>query len=160
MFRKLRNWWSDRKIKNQRGLFRYHDGERWRYSDPFAVWRSILNHPTFNIETMAHEIDAGAEPETTICIEAMCEVFDLKRWDKYSNTGLTDWQVLAILDQFDGYLTSVKKNFNRGQTSSAPTASESSTSPVPPEPTTKPLSDSTFAETEPISDGGTSPSAP
>jgi hypothetical protein len=154
------NWWSDRKIKKRRGLFRYHDGSRWRYADPFAAWRSILNHPTFNIETMAHEIDAGGEPETTICIEAMCEVFDLKRWDKYSATGLTDWQVLAVLDQFDTYLTSVKKNSSRGQTLSEPTASESSTSRVPQEPTTNPLSDSTSVETESISEGGTSQSAP
>jgi len=158
VFRKLVNWWSDRKIKKQRGLFRYHDGERWRYTDPFAAWRLILNHPTFNIETMAHEIDAGAEPETTICIKAMCDVFDLKRWDNSTNTGLTDWQVLAILDQFDGYLTSVKKNSSRGRILSEPTESESSTSPVPQEPTTKPSSDSTSAETEPISEGGTSPS--
>lgn len=159
MFRRLRNWWSDRRIKNQRGLFRYHDGERWRYADPFATWRSIINHSRFSIETMALEVDRGGEPETTICIEAMCEVFGVERWDKATNRGLTDWQILSLLDQFDRYLTSVKKNSSTGPTSSAPTDSDSSPVQVPPEPTTNSSSDFTSTQTERTFGGGTSESA-
>ena len=118
------------------------------YADPFKVWRDILNHAKFNVETMAHLVDEGAEPETTVCVEAMCEIFGVTRWNAENTTGLTDMEILTLLDRFDRYLSDVKKNSSLGATSSVPTDSESSTSKEAQTPATNCSSDATSTSSE------------
>lgn len=118
--------------QRRRGLFRYHDGRRWRYGDPFLIWRRLQNHEKCNLETMAPELDEGKEPESTIVLEAIAEVFGVQRWNDETCTGLIDWELVALLSQLDEFLEGLKKNINPGPISSPPMESESSISPVPP----------------------------
>ncbi len=148
MILKIKKWFRDRRLKKRRSLFRYWNGEKHVYADPFKVWRAILNHPKFNVETMAHLVDDGVEPETTMCVDAMCEIFGVTRWDAQDTTGLTDMEILTLLDSFDTYLANVKKNSSLGVTSSPPTDSVSSSSQEAPKPTTNCSLDATSTSSE------------
>ncbi len=131
----------DRRL-HQRGLFRYHDGRRWRHGDPFLIWRRLHNHPKCNLETMAPELDEGKEPGATIVLDAICQVFDVQRWDDHGKSGLIDWELIGLLAQLDAFLDDLKKNTSPGPISSEPTESESSISPAPPDEVTSSSSDS------------------
>ena len=142
-----------RELNKNQAVFPYYDGERKRYADPFGVWRKLVNHPKFNMQEMTPLVEMGEEPETTICIEAVVEVFGIKRWNPVTHTGLTDMQVLIVLDRFDNFLGAIKKNFVYGSTSSPTTDLESSISPEPPKEATNSSSPSTSTSTEPNSAG-------
>ena len=154
MFGRIKKWLVDRRLKKRRSLFRYWNGKREVYGDPFSIWRQILNHPKFNAETMAFLVDEGSEPETTICVEAMCEIFGVQRWDAETQTGLTDMEIIMLLDGFDNYLSTVKKNSSLGATSSPATASESSTSTEPQTEATNSSADATSTSSEQSCAGG------
>lgn len=154
MFGRIKKWLADRRLKNRRSLFRYWNGERDVYGDPFYIWRQILNHPKFNAETMAFLVDEGSEPETTICVEAMCEIFGVQRWDSDTQSGLTDMEIIMLLDSFDAYLSGVKKNSSTGATSSPPTDSESSTSTEAPKEATSSSSGANSTSSEQSCAGG------
>lgn len=128
MFGWIRAWFTERNATSRRSLFRYWDGGKWRAGDPFAIWRALANHPKLDLDTMAPMADAGKEPETTILIEAFCEVFDVQRWDEKAQTGLTDWEIMNLLVELQTYFSNLKKNTSPGPTSPAPTDSESSMS--------------------------------
>lgn len=121
-----------RRRQRKRELLRYFDGRRWRYGDPFALYRAIAAHPTLNLEAQAPLIDLGQEPETSIAVEAIAEVFGLQRWNAESGAGLTDWEILDCLEQLNRFLLGVKKNTNGQPISSPPTESASSTGPEAP----------------------------
>jgi hypothetical protein len=126
MFQWLKTRLERRRLQD-RGLFRYHDGTRTRYADPFVVWRALNNHPEMNLEKQADFVDIGQEPETTTVVKAFCDVFDVKRWDDTKRTGLMDWEILDLINQLEGFLAPLKKNISLGQTSSPPTESASLT---------------------------------
>jgi len=126
----------ERRRLGQRGLFRYHDGQRTRWGDPFLLWRALINHEKLDLASMGELADTGQEPATTIVVEACCEVFGVKRWSDATQAGLTDWEVLDLLDQLDKYLQGLKKNSNRTLISSEPTAEPPSTSAASPAETT------------------------
>lgn len=146
----LRNF-LDRRL-HRRGLFRYHDGRHWRYGDPFLMWRRLHNHSKCNLETMAPELDDGNEPEASIVLDAICEVFGVQRWDEESKTGLIDWELIGLLAQLNGFLNDLKKNTSPGQILSEPMDSESSISPAPPAEATNSSSDSGNVPIESIAD--------
>jgi hypothetical protein len=119
---KIIAWLKNRRRNRHRLLFRFWDGEQERSADPYRLWRDLNNHPKINLEEIAPAIDEGREPETTTLIEAMAEVFGLKRFDSTTKAGLTDWEVLNLLVELDEYLLALKKNINIGPISPAPTA--------------------------------------
>ena len=80
-------------------------------------------HPKFNLETMGDLVEHGAEPETTIAAEAICEVFGVTRWDDRAKTGLIDWELIALMDQFHQHLEALKKKPSPGPISPEPTDS-------------------------------------
>jgi hypothetical protein len=121
--------WRRRKAARARALFTYWDGRKWRYTDPFLAWRRLDNHKTLSLDSMAPLADAGKEPETTIMVETLCEVFNVTRWDETMATGLTDWQVLNLLVELLAYFQSLKKSISLGPTLPEPTDLESSTPP-------------------------------
>jgi hypothetical protein len=108
-------------------LLRYWAGDGWRYGDPFAIYRKLWNHPELNIEAQAPLVDAGQEPETTIFVTALAEVFGVERWDPETRRGLTDWEILDCFQQLNEYMLALKKNTSGWPTSSPPTESESLT---------------------------------
>ena len=82
---------------------------------------------------MAPELDEGKEPESTIVLETIAEVFGVDRWNDKTRTGLIDWELVALLSQLDEFLEGLKKNINHGPTSLPPMESESSSSPGRPD---------------------------
>lgn len=116
--------------KTNRVVFRYWDGIQWRLGDPFSIWRNLLHHPTMNLDTMAAHLDAGHEPESTIVLDGLAEVFGVTRHNDRTGKGLTDWEIKALFVGFEQYLTGLKKSTDNGQMPSEPTDLPSSTSPV------------------------------
>jgi hypothetical protein len=111
---------ANHRRESQRLLLTYWDGQTTRRGDPFRLQRDLNNHATMNMAEMSPDVDAGKEPATTIMVEAIAEVFGVKRWD--GTAGLTDWEILNLLAKLDDYLLALKKNTSLGLTSSPPTA--------------------------------------
>ena len=106
-------WLRDRLRRRRyqrRGLFRYHDGRRARNADPFVIWRRIKEHDTLNLEDQASFVDQGLEPQTTIVIEGLCDVFQVTRFDDATGEGLMDVEVLDVLAKLHLFCDVVKKN--------------------------------------------------
>ncbi len=109
-------WFTNRLRRRRyrrRGLFDYNDGRRTRWVDPFVVWRKLNEHKTLDLENQAPYVDQGIEPQTTIVITALCEVFDLKRFDDATGRGLMDIEVLDVLAKLHVFTEAVKKNTAR-----------------------------------------------
>ena len=151
MFNRIRRWNRRRTLIKKQAIFPYYNGEKHCSADPFAGWRALLNHPTFNLQTMAPLVENGEEPETTMCVEAVADIFNITRWDAEKEIGLTEMHVLMVLDRFDNFLGDIKKNFSPGATSSPTTDSESSTSKERQNETTNSSSPSTSTSNEPNS---------
>lgn len=116
-----------RRRDRDRALFHYWDGQKARRIDPLRVWRELANHDKMDLDTMPAMADEGQEPETTTVVDAFCEVFDVHRWDDASGTGLTDSDILNLINQLQGYFAALKKNTSLGVISSEPTDLGSST---------------------------------
>jgi hypothetical protein len=107
----INNLLERRRIK-ARALFRYHDGAKVRYADPAEVWRSLLTHPEMDFGAMMPLAEQGQEPETAIVLKALSEIFGVAVWDDATRSGLTTWELLDLVRQFDEYLTALKKSTN------------------------------------------------
>jgi len=129
--------WLTRRLTRRRlmrrGLFPYYSGARERWADPFRVYRLLMNHATVNMETIGPEVDEGKEPATSQLVVALADIFDVKRWDDHDRTGLTDWEILQLMVDLEQFLDELKKTSDPGLTSSPPTESTFSGSPVAPD---------------------------
>lgn len=159
MLRRLVQYLTASRRLRQRGLFSFWDGSRTRYADPFKVWREIANHQDLNLESMADEIDRGAEPETSIAVTVICQAFAVERWSDETHRGLTDSELLNLLADFQAHLEALKKNGSPGPILSPATGSESSTGQVDQVAATNFSSASGYASSEPSSASPTAPSA-
>jgi len=149
MWRLWRRWRARREGMRARMIFEYHDGVQWRYGDPFALWRSLLNHPTFNMADHLPAVDRGEEPETTLALDAITEVFGICRLDSHTGKGLTDGQTLDLLLSLSRYLEELKKKRRLGPTSSSPMDGGCSTATEPQDATTPCSADLADASTGP-----------
>lgn len=131
--------WTRWKLR-KRLLFRFHDGSRWRYADPLRVVRAYDVHPKLNVAEMAPLVDAAKEPETTIFVEATCEIFGVQRWD--GRRGLADHELLNLYEQFGAYIVALKKNTSPPPTSSPTSADPGASQPPAIEPDTSWSADS------------------
>lgn len=93
-----------------RKIFRYFDGEKERGADPLRAHRAFLEHPTFDIAKHPYGVDAGDPTATRISVDAICDVFHVKRWDDETQTGLPEYEILDLFIQFYCYLDDLKKN--------------------------------------------------
>jgi hypothetical protein len=134
--------WRERRRLGGRGLFQYWDGIRTRYADPALVWRNLLNHPKMNLETMVPLAEQGHDPEATIVTEALCGIFGVQRWDEDAQAGLTTWEILDLIPQFEEYLAALKKNTSPSRMPLPLLAFEPSTSPESPSDPTSSTADS------------------
>lgn len=137
----LRSWRERRRLQG-RGLFVYHDGARTRYGDPFRLYRALDHHPKMDLDKHAPLCDAGQEPETTLVVDSVCEIFGLARWNDATRAGLTDWEVLGVLNRFAVFIDSLKKSTSPTLTLLEPTGLPPSTSQDSPVPLTSEASDS------------------
>lgn len=131
LFRWIRQWRQRRRLRG-RGLFRYWDGRRARYADPALLWRKLLNHPGMDFAVDLPLADQGKEPEATKVQAILCEIFEVEPWDGARQTGLTSWEILDLVRQFDGYLDALKKNTSPSQMPWQLSAYPSSTGPDSP----------------------------
>ena len=126
--------WIRNRARRRQNIWRFFDGRRWKWVDPYRIWRGIINHPHFNLADLPL-IEQGEEPQTTIGIEAVCELFGIQRWSPERGDGLTDEEILAVLVDFLEYLEDLKKKRSPLQTWRPPTEPQSSAPPECPEPT-------------------------
>jgi len=127
--------WIRRRRLARRELLRYWDGTRTRYGDPFLLWRALTHHDTIQLGTHWDAAENGEEPATTELVTATAEIFGVSRFVQEATgtaSGLTDWELMGLLEQLVDYIDALKKKHNPQPTSSPPTDSESSTSPGPP----------------------------
>jgi len=168
----LSHWRRQRNLR-KRALLRFHDGTKWRYADPFRAWREMVNPSAcgFNLAEHGPLVDQGLEPYTTQCVEAICKVFGLKRFDQATGEGVTDWEALSVAHQLRDYIDEVKKNTNGSPITPAPGGSmppSASLEPmgaegpagVPVVPATKPTEDCGSMPTESSCDAPTASERP
>jgi len=124
--------WADRRRERQRALFVFYDGTQERRADPARVWRALINHAEMNFEDHMPLADQGHEPEVSIVLKAIREVFEVSAWDNRTLTGLTDWETLDLIRQFDEYLDELKKSTDPSQMPYLLSVYGSSTAPEPP----------------------------
>jgi len=102
--------WSERRRLKQRALFAYHDGARVRRADPAEIWRKLLNHPDWDLAETMQEAHANHEPGVSVAVRVLSEIFDVQPWDDAAGAGLTTWELLDLVRQFEEYLSALKKN--------------------------------------------------
>lgn len=166
----------------RRGFFRYWDGQRWRYADPFALWRTLAGEPA--LERIA-EAEAGQEPAAGQVLAALAAIFAARRYAQSSegegiekpeariqnsdsrilnsgfpSAGLADWELLDLLRQFEAHLELLKKTTDPGRMPLLLAVLGSSISPGPPEEAESPSSDSGCTASESSEDAPTAPSPP
>lgn len=118
-----------RRRERQRAIFRYWDGTRERGADPAVVYRALVSHPTFDWETHPVLIDTGDKDALAITLGAIREVFGVVAWAEDNDgrsTGLTDWETIDLLIQFNWYLGGLKKSTSPTPTLPPPTEPQSS----------------------------------
>ena len=142
--------------KPNRLLFRYHNGGSEVSADPLALLRRILNDPIVgDLEQAAAYIDACKEPESSEILSRLCDIFGIVRYDSKCQTGLTDIEIMAVVQAFGDYMDVVKKNTSPGPTLPPPGDLESSISLTPPAGLENPFSDLPSAPSEQNYDGAT-----
>jgi hypothetical protein len=141
MTRWIHSWLERRRLRG-RGLFRYHDGSRTRYADPAAIWRALLNHPAMDFShdpQLADQGDPEAQPRV---VQALSEIFAVPLFRDRAHPGLTTWEMLDLLRQFDEYLAALKKNTSPSRMPWQLLAYGSSTSTQPSPPAGPPATNS------------------
>lgn len=107
MFRRLREWWW--RVRRTRALFWYWDGARWKFADPAALWRAMLNHPQLDFANDLQEASCGIEPKATETWKIIAGLLGVERMAE-TGRGLTDWEIHDIVRQFEEYLELLKKS--------------------------------------------------
>jgi hypothetical protein len=109
--------WKERRRLRGRLLFRFWDGTQIRRIDPFLV---IRRYPALSDGIGEAEYEAamaGKEPATTRVLGMIGELFGVKTWDEATATGMTSWEMLRLLREFEAWMEAVKKNTTNGRTS-------------------------------------------
>jgi hypothetical protein len=121
-------------------LFGFWDGNKTRYVDPFKTHRALWNHDDLpDVAEMAGLFDTAQEPEASLYISAVADVFGVKRWDAETETGLSDYEIVRIMNSMYEWLDDQKKSGDGSATQSDATDGESSESPAPKSDTTESL---------------------
>jgi hypothetical protein len=122
------NFLRRRMESRRRAVFSFWDGHCVRRCDPMVVIRSLKSHPTFDWSTTPKLLTASNEE---IALEAMTLTVDAVRTafsidpPNVDGVGLTELECVDLLSAFVGYLGTVKKKANTGQTWPTSTESES-----------------------------------
>jgi hypothetical protein len=111
MFQFFKNWFFARVLNRHRLLFRFWDGSRFVSSDPFILFRKLINTDKFDVE---EDIKKLRIPDPKIVsekigfiAEGIREIFDLPPYEK---GGLTELECVQLLIEFSTFLDRVKKN--------------------------------------------------
>lgn len=149
MFRSLVNWMLMCLGFDVRGIFRFHDGRRWRYIDPWSATRELFSATNgFDYDTSLEELK---KPDSASQLGAIAVIAETVRIvfkvPGFEAGGLSEQECVDLLMQFREYLGDVKKNGSLWQISPAAMA------PVKPVPQfrAKPDSDSGLTSIDSIS---------
>lgn len=115
MFQWLRRWFQqdekyDLYYPKERRIYAYFDGRQMRHADPIVLYRRMADiGPELNVDlnvATSPSKDAGhAQKELVVKI---CSIFDVKPFG--SEGGLTEVELLDLLNHFMTYVGMVKKN--------------------------------------------------
>lgn len=111
MFQIFKNWFFARVLNRHRLLFRFWNGSRFVSSDPFILFRKLINTDKFDVE---NDLNKLRIPDPKIVAEkigfiaeGIREIFDLPPYEK---GGLTELECVQLLMEFSTFLDRVKKN--------------------------------------------------
>lgn len=113
----------------RRFLFRYHDGRKRTAADPLVLYRRLLKHGE-ELVVSAAAFDRQQDPEAEEFIRRLAEIFALVRYDPETGRGLTDAEIVAVFERFNGFLREVRERFFPGSTSPPTSAGGSSAAPT------------------------------
>lgn len=130
--------WLRNKIRNrQRAIFRFWDGRYERGIDPISTHLAIIAHPTYNSETDPYLADLdtpeGHEAHAKM-VRACQDVFGIPVFAEVNGktVGLTNYECINLMVDFNQYLIALKKNINGQQIGPDVTKSAPSESPTKP----------------------------
>jgi hypothetical protein len=134
--------------KSNRKLFRFFDGSRLRREDPLALQLKLETHEKCRWDVHPALAEQGDSVAYEICLDAICDVFGVTRFNSSLGTGLTHMELMGLLRSFVDYIEQLKKNTVGSPKS--PTTTDAM-SPKLSKPTTSDMSDSasTPIESEP-----------
>lgn len=120
----LRLFWPRRDRSLERGIFRYHDGNRWRHADPLEIdplldkhggkvwpeWLSILNATEGQQLTgdFAVQVQRQREESVVSLVKLARNVFALKTADE---GGLVGAECLDVLSKYLLFLVKLRDKF-------------------------------------------------
>ena len=130
MLESIRTWFAERRSRKLRLLFRIFDGRKIKAVDPWQVYRAIQNDKEFDLFGNLEFVRAHHDLETTGAMAVICRAFDVQLFDVKTQRGLTEAELLAILEEFLSFCESIQKKTSDGSTLSQPTAAEFSTGQV------------------------------
>lgn len=93
--------------RRRRGLFRFHDGQRYRYVDPLFVSQSLAADPEY-LPRHLGDARKGDREAIGICSRAASRAFGLRDFDGKRGTTLADR--IEILLSFEIWVAALKKN--------------------------------------------------
>lgn len=136
MFRWLWEWVARVLFRIQdRRIFSYWDGSRWRRIDPMLALRQLNAHPKYRADLHPALADTGQEEAIDITLGAARDVFAVQAFDVETCAGLTQAETLGLMVDFAVYIGSLKKS-----TSPSPTLPPPTDLPQPSEPDKSPTS--------------------
>lgn len=119
--------------KRDRKIFSFWDGTRWRRVDPLVVFRGLVDHPTYNMETHPLLVETGDDEAYLVMLQATRDVFGIKPLS--DDGGLTECETMGVHFAFSDFMVDLKKSISPGLTPqsstepvSSPAISESPTS--------------------------------
>lgn len=108
--------WLHRCLRNRhRAIFQFWDGRRLRAVDPLVAFRTLQEHPDFEMERDLTGHDAGQADSTQACLQATRAAFGVTVFD--GTRGLTEAETLDLLGTFGNWMQTVKKNISGPPTS-------------------------------------------
>lgn len=111
MLEKLKNWFFARALNRHRLLFSFWDGSRFVSSDPFVLFRRMINTQDFDLEADLKMLQVPDPKLVTQKIgyiaEGVRKIFDLK---PFESGGLSELECVQLLLTFSDFLDRVKKN--------------------------------------------------
>lgn len=117
--------WDD----EDRAIFGFWDGRRWRRVDPVVVMRAMDSHPTFRWEH-AKGVDDKDDESVQIVVAATRDVFGVKALS--DRDGLSETECIVLFHDFLSFMGDLKKKVSPGPTwqpSTAPQPSAASDTP-------------------------------
>ena len=123
-----------RLLDRRSGVFRFHDGRRWRAADPFTVHRALLTHKDFNLEDVGLiqvEAENPKERNFATCLKAEQAARDVFGIPEFEKGGLTAENCIVLLAEFLDFVSVQKKSGNPPPTSPLATEPASSAEASP-----------------------------